>query len=250
MRFLSMIRADESAAQAPSEQLMAELGKLIGELTATGQLVSTAGLRPTAGGVRVRLRPGGELSVMDGPFTESKEVIAGCVAIGALFSLPVLLRPIALDTGWSTTGISAAMTIAFAAMAVGSMAWGRLSDRVGPRAVLIAGSLLLTACLALASLATSLLAFQLLFGAVVGRAAAAIFALLMACVTGWFDTRRSLAVSLVSAGMGMALLTMAPLAAWSLSPCHPAPADCAMRTANSASSTSLRTPIFSSTRAR
>ncbi|MDR7296207.1 MFS family permease [Pelomonas aquatica] len=140
--------------------------------------------------------------------------LLGCVAIGALFSLPVLLRPIALDTGWSTTGISAAMTIAFAAMAVGSMAWGTLSDRVGPRVVLIAGSLLLTAGLALASLATSLLAFQLLFGAVVGLAAAAIFAPLMACVTGWFDTRRSLAVSLVSAGMGMAPLTMSPLAAW------------------------------------
>ncbi|RZJ84964.1 MAG: MFS transporter [Massilia sp.] len=140
--------------------------------------------------------------------------LLGCVAIGGLFSLPVLLRPMALDTGWSTTGISAAMTIAFAAMAVGSMAWGALSDRVGPRPVLIAGSLLLTAGLALASLATSLLAFQLLFGAVVGLAAAAIFAPLMACVTGWFDTRRSLAVSLVSAGMGMAPLTMSPLAAW------------------------------------
>jgi len=36
----------------------------------------------------------------------------------------------------------------------------------------------------------------------------------MACVTGWFDTHRSLAVSLVSAGMGMAPMTMSPLAAW------------------------------------
>src|SRR5207237_3112920 len=55
---------------------------------------------------------------------------------------------------------------------------------------------------------------QLLFGVVVGISAAAIFAPLMACVTGWFDTRRSLAVSLVSAGMGMAPMTMSPLAAW------------------------------------
>jgi MFS family permease len=140
--------------------------------------------------------------------------LLGCVAIGALFSLPVLLRPIALDTAWSTTGISAAMTIAFVALAVGSMGWGALSDRIGPRVVVMIGSLLLTAGLALASLATSLLAFQLLFGAVVGLSAAAIFAPLMACVTGWFDTRRSLAVSLVSAGMGMAPLTMSPLAAW------------------------------------
>lgn len=140
--------------------------------------------------------------------------LLGCVAIGALFSLPVLLRPIALDTGWSTTGISTAMTIAFAALAVGSIGWGTLSDRVGPRIVVLAGSLLLTAGLVLASLATSLPAFQLWFGALVGVSAAAIFAPLMACVTGWFDTRRSLAVSLVSAGMGMAPLTMSPLAAW------------------------------------
>lgn len=140
--------------------------------------------------------------------------VLGCVAIGGLFSLPVFLRPIADDTGWSTTGISTAMTVAFVALAFGSIAWGSLSDRVGPRAVVLAGSLLLTAGLALASLATSLLAFQLLFGAVVGVSAAAIFAPMMACVTGWFDTRRSLAVSLVSAGMGMAPMTMSPLAAW------------------------------------
>ncbi|HEY1391758.1 MAG TPA: MFS transporter, partial [Methylibium sp.] len=80
--------------------------------------------------------------------------------------------------------------------------------------VVLAGSLLLATGLALASLATSLVAFQLLFGVVVGISAAAIFAPMMACVTGWFDTRRSLAVSLVSAGMGMAPMTMSPLAAW------------------------------------
>jgi MFS family permease len=140
--------------------------------------------------------------------------VLGCVAIGALFSLPVLLRPIAQDTAWSTTGISSAMTLAFVALALGSIAWGHLSDRFGPRVVVLAGSLLLTTGLALASTATSLAAFQLLFGVIVGVSAAAIFAPMMACVTGWFDTRRSLAVSLVSAGMGMAPMTMSPLAAW------------------------------------
>ena len=140
--------------------------------------------------------------------------VLGCVAIGGLFSLPVLLRPIAQDTGWSTTGISSAMTFAFIALALGSIAWGNLSDRLGPRIVVLAGAVLLTTGLALASLATSLVTFQLLFGAVVGVSAAAIFAPMMACVTGWFDTRRSLAVSLVSAGMGMAPMTMSPLVAW------------------------------------
>ena len=143
--------------------------------------------------------------------------LLGCVAIGAMFSLPVFLLPISRDTGWSVTGVSSAMTIGFLAMALASMIWGTLSDRVGPRPVVLAGSVILAASLALASRASSLLEFQLAFGLVVGAAIAAILVPMMACVTGWFDTHRSLAVSLVSAGMGMAPMTMSPLAAWLVS---------------------------------
>ncbi|MGW6778725.1 MFS transporter [Brucella pseudogrignonensis] len=140
--------------------------------------------------------------------------LLGCVAIGAMFSLPVLLRPIAQETGWSVTGISSSMTVGFLAMAAASMLWGSLSDRFGPRFVVLTGSVVLPLSLALASQADTLGEFQLLFGLLVGSATAAVFAPMMACVTGWFETRRGLAVSLVSAGMGMAPLTMAPLTAW------------------------------------
>jgi MFS family permease len=92
-----------------------------------------------------------------------------------------------------------------------------LSDRLGPLPVVLTGSIVLAASLALASRASSLPAFQILFGLMVGGSAAAIFAPMMACVTGWFDTHRSLAVSLVSAGMGMAPMIMSPLAAWLVS---------------------------------
>jgi MFS family permease len=143
--------------------------------------------------------------------------LLGCVAIGGMFSLPVLLQPITRDTGWSVAGVSSAMTIGFLAMACASMIWGTLSDRIGPRPVVLAGSIVIAASLALASRATSLIEFQLLFGLLTGAATAAIFAPMMACVTGWFDTNRSLAVSLVSAGMGMAPLTMSPLVAWLVS---------------------------------
>src|ERR1041385_9129460 len=143
--------------------------------------------------------------------------LLGCVAIGAMFSLPVFLGAITRDTGWSVTGVSSAMTIAFLAMATTSMAWGNLSDRFGTRFVVVTGSVILAVSLALASQATSLLAFQLTFGLFIGGSISAIFAPMMACVTGWFDTHRSLAVSLVSAGMGMAPMTMAPLAAWLVS---------------------------------
>jgi hypothetical protein len=82
MRFMSMIRIQENTGQVPSERLMADMGKLIDEMTRAGQLVSTAGLRPTSEGVRVRLRRG-NVSAIDGPFTETKEVIGGYAILEA-----------------------------------------------------------------------------------------------------------------------------------------------------------------------
>ena len=82
MRFISMIRIQENTGQVPSEQLMSDMGKLIKELTNSGRLISTAGLRPTSEGVRVRLCHG-KLSMTDGPFTETKEVIGGYAILEA-----------------------------------------------------------------------------------------------------------------------------------------------------------------------
>ena len=140
--------------------------------------------------------------------------VLGCVAMGCLFSLPIYLVPMAAATHWSRTGISSAMTIGFLAMAFASVAWGSLSDRFGPRIVVQIGSLVLVASLFLASRAPSLIAFQLLFGLLAGVAVAAFFAPLIAAVTGWFETQRGLAVSLVSVGIGIAPVTMTPLNAW------------------------------------
>src|SRR5271155_4125800 len=101
--------------------------------------------------------------------------LLGCVAIGAMFSLPVFLRPISRDTGWSITGISSAMTFGFLAMALGSIVWGNLSDRFGPRLVVLIGPCVRVVAWGRGSRATSLVEFQLIFGVGVGGAAAAIF---------------------------------------------------------------------------
>ena len=82
MRFLSMIRINERGGMKPSEKLMTDMGKLMEELTKSGALIDTAGLRPTAEGVRVRLSRG-KLSLTDGPFTETKEVIGGYAILEA-----------------------------------------------------------------------------------------------------------------------------------------------------------------------
>jgi hypothetical protein len=77
MRFLVLLRADKhsEAGAPPSKELMEKMGKFVEEITKAGALLSTAGLQPSAKGARVRLS-GGKVAVTDGPFTESKELIA------------------------------------------------------------------------------------------------------------------------------------------------------------------------------
>jgi hypothetical protein len=82
MRFLSMIRVNENSGMVPSDRLMADMGKLTQEMTQAGVLLDTAGLRPTVEGTRLRLTHG-KITVTDGPFSESKEVIGGYAMIQA-----------------------------------------------------------------------------------------------------------------------------------------------------------------------
>ena len=137
-----------------------------------------------------------------------------CVAIGAMFSLAVFLRPITEATGWSTTAVSSAMTLNFLAMGAAGFGWGALSDRIGPRPVVLAGAILLGLGLFLASRATTPVQFMLAFGVLVGIAAGSFFTPMIAAVMGWFTAHRGLAVSLVSVGIGVAPMTMSPFAAW------------------------------------
>ncbi len=137
-----------------------------------------------------------------------------CVAIGAMFSLAVFLRPIVEATGWSTTAVSTAMTLNFLAMGAAGFGWGALSDRVGPRPVVLAGAVLLGLGLFLASRAQTPLEFQLAFGLLIGIAVGSFFSPMIAAVMGWISEHRGLAVSLVSVGVGVAPMTMSPFAAW------------------------------------
>jgi hypothetical protein len=83
-RFMSLIRVDEqnAPAEGPSAELMERMGELIEEMTKAGIMLDTAGLAPTSQGTRVTWS-GGNLSLTDGPFTESKEVIGGYAIIQA-----------------------------------------------------------------------------------------------------------------------------------------------------------------------
>jgi MFS family permease len=138
-------------------------------------------------------------------------MLVGCIAMGTMMSLGVFLQPMSQSMGWSRAGVSFAAVLNFLAMGFGSFLWGTLSDRYGTRAVVLAGSVLLGIGLIAASQATTLWQFQLLFGIAVGLAAGSIYAPMTATVTRWFTVNRSLAVALVSAGMGLGSVLIAPL---------------------------------------
>jgi hypothetical protein len=78
MRVMVMIKADEDseAGVMPSEQLLTDMGKFNDELVKAGVMLAGEGLHPSSKGKRVKFS-GGKATVIDGPFTEAKELIAG-----------------------------------------------------------------------------------------------------------------------------------------------------------------------------
>lgn len=141
-------------------------------------------------------------------------MIVTCFGFGTAMSLTVFLEPLSTAMGWSRTGISMAGTLTFLSMAVASFLWGALYDRHGGRVVVMGGGALLGFGLVAASQVSSLLLFQILFGAVGGFAMGAFYAPLTAAVMAWMPRHRSLAVALVTAGIGMGSMFVAPLARW------------------------------------
>src|SRR5216684_1626545 len=140
--------------------------------------------------------------------------VVTCIGIGAMLSLSIFLQPMSEAMGWSRTGISTAALLNWLSMGAGSFLWGALSDRFGTRAVLLLGGGLLGLGLVTASQAATLGQFQLLFGVLVGLASGSLCAPLTATTTRWFTEHRSLAVALVSAGIGLGASTVGPLARW------------------------------------
>ena len=78
MRFMVIVKAtkDSEAGVLPSEELLTKMGQFNAELVKAGVLLAGEGLRPSAKGARIRFK-GNERTVVDGPFAETKELVAG-----------------------------------------------------------------------------------------------------------------------------------------------------------------------------
>jgi hypothetical protein len=79
MRFMVIVKASKEfeAGELPSEQLLSEMMKFNEELVKAGVMLAGEGLHPSSRGARVKFSPDGKTTVVDGPFAETKELIAG-----------------------------------------------------------------------------------------------------------------------------------------------------------------------------
>lgn len=82
MKYMALFRPTEEPVGEPSEEEMAALGKLLGELTQEGVLVAMDGLASSATGALLR-QTNGTITVTDGPFAETKELVAGYAILNA-----------------------------------------------------------------------------------------------------------------------------------------------------------------------
>jgi hypothetical protein len=78
MRFMMIVKAskDSEAGKMPGEELLSAMGKFNEELMKAGALIDLSGLQPSSKGARIKIS-GGKRIVIDGPFAETKELIAG-----------------------------------------------------------------------------------------------------------------------------------------------------------------------------
>jgi MFS family permease len=140
------------------------------------------------------------------------------VAFGLFFSFPVFFVPFLEEFGWSRAVTAGAFSVAAIAQGLLAPPVGMLVDRLGPRRVMLAGTVVLGVSYLLAGWIDSLWSLYLVIG--VG-AAAGVCALGWvpsgALVAGWFARRRGSVMGIAFSGMGIGVLAVGPLAQWLIS---------------------------------
>jgi MFS family permease len=134
------------------------------------------------------------------------------VSTGTIFSLAVFLRPLEEEFGWTRALISGVAFVNWAIFGVGSFVAGLVSDRIGARRVVAAGTAVLGAALVASSQIRTAPELYVAFGVVGALGASAFYVPLSATATRWFTARRGLAMGIISSGMGVGILIVPPTA--------------------------------------
>lgn len=139
------------------------------------------------------------------------------IVFGMRFSYGVFFKPIADEFGWSSTAISSVYSLSTIIEGLTGIFMGRLTDKLGPRKILVFCGLTLGLGLLLTSRADTLWQMYLFYGVIIGIGMSGVFVPLVATTARWFISRRSTMIGIVLATAGLSALIGAPLANWLIS---------------------------------
>lgn len=149
--------------------------------------------------------------------TAWRNVVAGFIAMftvfGVAYSFGAFFRPMADEFGAGRSAAAAVFSITASVYFIAGSVSGWAVDRVGPRKVLLAGAALMAAGLLATSRVNALWQGYLTYGLGVGLGVACGYVPMLAVIGGWFERRRSTALGIAVAGIGLGTLTVAPVAA-------------------------------------
>lgn len=126
----------------------------------------------------------------------------------------VFLKPLLTEFGWSRAAASVAYSLSFLVMAISAIIMGWLTDKFGPRLVIMVFGSFLGICYILMYGISNLWQFQLNYGVLAGIGASTLNVPVMVTLSRWFYKRRGLIIGVVQAGMGIGGMIFTPLAGW------------------------------------
>lgn len=143
--------------------------------------------------------------------------ITQLLMLGAFFSFGIFFKPISSELGWTRATTSAAYSLSSLLFGSMSIVSGRLTDKYGPKVVLIVCGLFLGTGYLLTSQVNSVWQFYLFYGVIMGTGMSGVDIPILATVARWFDRKRGIATGITKTGAGIGILLVPILANWLIS---------------------------------
>ena len=152
--------------------------------------------------------------------TKGRWLLAGAavlvqLALGAVYAWSVFVNPLIDQMGWSRTQTALPFIVTIGVLFIGTLVGGRIQDRIGPRPVVLAGGIIYSVGVMLASLVSrpdQLWLLVLTYGVVAGLGLGAGYIVPIAMLVKWFPDKRGLITGIAVAGFGAGALVTAPVA--------------------------------------
>jgi len=136
------------------------------------------------------------------------------VAWGTYSTFSVFLKPISIDTGWSRADLALAFSLSSMVQAIAALVMGKITDRLGPRFLVIIFGSFIGLSYFLLSQVTMLFQFQFVYAVVGGIGLSTATIPIMTTIARWFSKKRGTVTGFAQSGMGVGGLIFAPLTGW------------------------------------